>query len=84
MSARFSGIKVVPRSLALFWVRDFLMGVFMRTAIFLMVVGAILVYGSNFIVEIFKIKKESKNILFIKTIGLTIAVIGILKIFEII
>ncbi|MCX7903472.1 MAG: hypothetical protein N2486_03065 [Caloramator sp.] len=56
----------------------------MRTAIFLMVVGAILVYGTNFIVEILKIKKESKNILFIKIIGLTIAVIGILKIFEII
>lgn len=84
MSARFSGIKVVPRSLALFWVRDFILGVSMKMAIFLMIIGAILVYGANFIVSIFRVRNDYKNILLIKTVGLTIAVIGILKIFEII
>ncbi|MDO6355093.1 MULTISPECIES: hypothetical protein [unclassified Caloramator] len=56
----------------------------MKMAIFLMIIGAILVYGANFIVSIFRVRNDYKNILLIKTVGLTIAVIGILKIFEII
>jgi|GEM_PF-5243680 len=56
----------------------------MKMAIFLMIIGAILVYGANFMVNIFRIRSDYKNILLIKTVGLTIAVLGILKIFEII
>ncbi|CCC58109.1 hypothetical protein [Caloramator australicus] len=56
----------------------------MKMGIFLMIIGAILVYGANFIVSIFRVRNDYKNILLIKTVGLTIAVIGILKIFEII
>lgn len=84
MSARFfwkKGGTAVPRP---FWVGDFLLGVSMKIALFLMIIGAILVYGANFIVSIFRVRNDYKNILLIKTIGLTVAVTGILKIFEII
>jgi len=83
--ARISGIKVVPRSLAL-WVRDFLYGG-ERMDWFggaLMILGAIMVYQVNFVFKVLKIKPDVNKIIVLKLIGLIVSTIGALKILDVI
>lgn len=47
----------------------------------LLIIGAIIVYSSNNIVKIFGWKSDEMNIVKVKLLGLTVAIIGILKIF---
>lgn len=49
-----------------------------------LVVGAFMVYGSGIILKIIKAENDQKKMLAIKSIGLGIAAIGFLRLFEII
>jgi hypothetical protein len=52
-------------------------------AYILMIVGAVIVYGSVGILKLFKIENNIKAILILKFAGLGVALIGILKILNV-
>lgn len=50
----------------------------------LLILGSIMVYGSKYIIRMFNWKLEDNKVVLFKLAGLTIAIIGIFRIFEII
>lgn len=93
MSAEYFGIKVVPRFFALFYgegpfyfilIGGSFMGGIDLLSLLLIVVGAIIVYGSKYILKLLKINPDEMKQLVLKVIGFIIACIGFFRVFDII